>query len=322
MATLALAAGIATAGTAHAASAGEPGIVATTTKGALVVLNPASGAVIRTLVSHGVDTATDEIAVSPDGRTVYFTALHGCTTDIESVPVTGGSPAVIGAGSYPALSQDGTQLSFAREPVQLSSCQSAPATGKQFTLVVRNLASGGTRTYPLPPYVSSSLPFPIAHLSWGPDGQLAVTTGGVQDNEGYGVVLIKPATARYFLPNVRYGRDGGPGGAIPVTAGPNLAFSAYAEGVFLPDGDLLADRISPVDEGTHLTPSSLLWEITLSGRLLHQVAATPADSQTTSLDADRSGHWLLYLSGSKLLISRNGATPASLARNLTAAAWL
>jgi hypothetical protein len=185
-------------------------------------------------VPRGVYTGADEIAISPNGRTVYFTALHGCTTDVESVPVTGGSPAVIAVGSYPALSPDGTQLAFAREPVPSSSCQNGPVTGKQFTLAVRNLANGGTRTYSLPPYVSSSLPFPIAHLSWGPDGQLAVTTGGVQDNEGYGVVLIKPATARYYLPNVRYGTNSGPGGEVPVTAGPHAANSAYTEGAFLP----------------------------------------------------------------------------------------
>jgi hypothetical protein len=107
-----------------------------------------------------------------------------------------------------------------------------------------------------------------------------------------------------------------------MTAGPNLAFSAYAEGVFLPDGDLLADRICPVDVGTSLKPSNLLWEITPSGRLLHQVAVTSARSQTTSLDADRSGHWLLYLSGSELLSSHNGAVPVRLAGTFTAAAWL
>jgi hypothetical protein len=61
-----------------------------------------------------------------------------------------------------------------------------------------------------------------------------VTTGGVQDNEGYGVVLIKPATARYYLPNVRYGTNSGPGGEVPVTAGPHAANSAYTEGAFLP----------------------------------------------------------------------------------------
>jgi hypothetical protein len=56
----------------------------------------------------------------------------------------------------------------------------------------------------------------------------------VQDNEGYGVVLIKPATARYYLPNVRYGTNSGPGGEVPVTAGPHAANSAYTEGAFLP----------------------------------------------------------------------------------------
>src|SRR5580698_5153257 len=111
--TLALAAGTAAAiGTAaYAAGSGEPGIVAVNAKGALVVLNPATGATTRTLVSGKV--MGDELAVSPSGKTVYF-ATTGC--EIESVPVAGGGPTKITRGVLPAINPEGTELAFVREP--------------------------------------------------------------------------------------------------------------------------------------------------------------------------------------------------------------
>jgi hypothetical protein len=61
-------------------AAGRPGVVAVTTAGALVKLDPASGAITQTLIPGGV--LGDEVAVSPDDSTVYFDAGTGCKTEI------------------------------------------------------------------------------------------------------------------------------------------------------------------------------------------------------------------------------------------------
>ena len=79
---------------------GRPEIVAVTTRGALVVLNPLTGVASRILVAGGVLGGT--VSVSPDGRSAYFAARHGCAAEIESVPVAGGRPAMITPGAVPA----------------------------------------------------------------------------------------------------------------------------------------------------------------------------------------------------------------------------
>jgi hypothetical protein len=330
--TLALAAGAAVGsggGTAaYATGSGEPGIVAVTTGGALVVLNPATGATTRTLVSGKV--MGDELAVSPSGKTVYF-ATTGC--EIESVPVAGGGPTKITRGVLPAINPEGTELAFVREPYggfnyYTKVCGGAPAASS-FSLVIRNLATGSERSYPSPSTVPSALPFPITNLSWGPGGrQLAVSIGTVQDNDGQGLVLISPATAKYYIP-ATYGTT--TAGTVQVTSGSYADDSAYIQAAFLPDGNLFVDRNCCAGVPSPHPASNLFWIITTAGRLVQQVAPASGSRLYSSLGADQSGHWLMYLStgysGSsftpgKLFISRNGAAGVLLTTGLSSAAWL
>ena len=67
--------------------------------------------------------------------------------------------------------------------------------------------------------------------------------------------------------------------------------------------------------------SSLLWETDPSGHLVRQVAIGFANRDHSSLDADRSGHWLLYLSAHDLFVSLGGSTPFVLTSGLIAAGW-
>jgi hypothetical protein len=331
--TLALAAGTAVAiggGTAaYATGSGEPGIVAVTSGGALVVLNPATGAATRTLVSGRV--MGDELAVSPSGKTVYF-ATTGC--EIESVPAAGGSPTEITRGVLPAINPEGTELAFAREPYggfayDTKVCGGAPAASS-FSLLVLNLATGGERSYPSPSTVPSALPFPITNLSWGPGGrQLAVSIGTVQDNSGQGLVLINPATARYYIP-ATYGTT--TAGTVQVTSGSYVNDSAYIQAAFLPDGNLFVDRNCCGGVPSPHPASNLFWIITTSGHLVRQVAPASGSRLYSSLGADPSGHWLMYLSTGysstfaltpgKLFVSHNGAAGVLLTTGLSAAAWL
>jgi WD40-like Beta Propeller Repeat len=293
------------------AATGRPGVVAVTTGGAVVMLDPSTGAVARTLVASGA--IGDEIAVSPGGGTAYFAAARGCAAEIESVPLAGGTPTVIAAGVLPAVSPDGTRLAFARNPLYLPAGCNPPLSATDFTLAIRTLSTGRQVVFPMAANDGQTLPSPISHLSWGPDGsRLAVSIAQTQDNEGWNVIIADTTSAKYYL--------AGPGdSAVPLT-GPQAGRSYYREGVFLPDGSLFVNRVCCLGFPPHTT-SSLMWEVGTSGGLVHQVAIGLTSRVHGSLDADATGHWLLYLSGTDLYVSRNGATPVLVASGLSAAAW-
>ena len=91
--------------------------------------------------------------------------------------------------------------------------------------------------------------------------------------------------------------------------------------MFLPDGNLFVSRACCTGIPVKNT-SRLMWEVDISGALVHQVAIGYAALEHTSLDVSRSGHWLLYLAGNDLYVSHNGRVPAKLGTGLAAAAWM
>ena len=208
--------------TAPPSQSSRPGIAAVTTNGALMILNPVTGEATKVLVASGV--AAGAVAVSPDGSTVYFAVKLGCQDEIESVPVTGGTPTEITAGVLPAVSADGTKMAFAREPFSggpahldfLPGCPQPTPASPDFTVVVRDLATGHETVYPAPPGTSAALPVAVSRLSWGPGGQqLLVSAGPSQDNEGWDLAVMDLPTARYYLPP---GTSAGTS-SVPLTAG-------------------------------------------------------------------------------------------------------
>jgi hypothetical protein len=290
-----------------------PAMVGVTSRGALVVL-AATGAPDRTLVGSGV--LGDEISVSRDGGTVYFSRRHGCASDVESVPVAGGKPALISTGSLPAISPDGNTLAFARQPVLTAHCPpTMPNLSAQYNLVVRTLGSGVERVYPmLPAGQSNGLPAPISHLSWAPDStRLAVSISSIQDNEGWQIVIMDTTTAQNYL--------GGTGDtSVPVT-GSNRGRSYWREGVFMPNGQLFVSRACCAGVPVRNT-SKLMWEVTTTGALRHLVAIGFPGLQHISLAVNRSGKWLLYLAAGQLYVSFRGARPRGLGGSLLAATWI
>ncbi len=298
---------------ASAAAAVPPAMVAVTTAGALVTLNPATGAVSRTLVARHV--LGDQVSVSSTGM-VYFAVQQGCSSEVEGVPVSGGAVAQFAQGSLPAVSRDGTKLAYASEPNLSPGC--VPSTADLvglYHLEIRTLSTGTAVTYPMEPASQNTgLPAPISHLSWSADGvHLAVSIAAIQDNEGWNVVILDTSQARYYLT--------GPGtSSLPATGAPTPGRSYLREAVYLPNGDLFVSRACCAGIPVHNT-SRLMWEVDAAGTLVHQVAIGYPNLDHTSLDVSADGQWLLYLAGRDLYVSHDGSTPSKLTSGYTAAAW-
>ena len=297
-----------------AVAATPPAVVAVTTRGALVVLNPATGAVTKTLVSSGV--LGDEISVSSSGM-VYFAVKNGCSSKIEDIPAAGGSAAVIApAGSLPAVSPDGTKLAYADQPSLTVGCvPGTPNLVPLYHLEVRTLSSGATASLPMAPASEESgLPAIISHLSWAPDSvHIAVSITPTEDNEGWNVVLVDTASAQGYF--------GGAGTTyVPVTGSPSKRDSYLREAAYLPDGNLFVSRACCTGIPIRNT-SRLLWEVTPSGALIHQVAIGYPTLVHDSLSVSPDGDWLLYVAGTSLYVSEGGATPREITTGLIAAAW-
>jgi hypothetical protein len=288
-------------------------MVAVTTAGALVALNPATGVAEKTLVPSGV--MGDQISVSSGGQ-VYFAVQNGCTSKIEEIPASGGTAGVLALGSVPAISPDGTKLAYASQPILTAQCASqASSLLSNYNLKIRTLSSGSATNVPMagPNCQCGGLPAPISHLSWAADNDhLAVSVASVQDNEGWGVSLVDTAAAKAYWV--------GSGATVMSVTGPDSQRSYLREGVYMPNGDLFVSRACcggfPIQN-----TSRLMWEVNTSGVLVHQVAIGFANLDHTSLDVSPDGNWLLYLAGNDLYVSHGGATPSKLTTGLIAAAW-
>ena len=285
-------------------------LVGVTTGGTLEALSPLTGAPSRVLASGATG---DEVSVTPDGSMVYFEAAVGCMDQIERVPVAGGSAQVVATGSVPAVSPDGAELAYVRQPLAGNpACQGQSFSPSQYTLVVRNIASGAETTYPVAPQVASNgVPSPVDHLSWSADGRaLLVSIEASQDNQGWQLSVIHPTTDEYYFS----------GSGVPV-ASTDAPSSYYREGVLMPNGDLFVDLVCCSGTPPQVS-SDLLVEVDPStGSVLHQVAVGITTNDHTSLETDASGHWLLYLSGNDLLVSEDGKRPTTLASGFVAAGW-
>jgi hypothetical protein len=301
-------------GSGSGEASGRPSVLVAVTSGkdtlrdsgAVVVLDPVTGMQRRTLVP--TLAVGDAVQVSPDGATVYYEKVAGCYDEIWSVPVAGGTPRFITAGSKPALSPDGSKLAYSTN-ITGDSCAGNGSDATNLAVIVRNLRSGTEQRFPLAKD-QLQLPSPVGHLSWNGDGTLlAVSIDSPQDNEGWGLRVINPATDHYYLGQSGAGTDVPPNGTgVPATARQTF----LRQGVFLPDGRLFVvhrccwgwppkttlEHLDIVEGGT--------------GAVARQVAVGVTTKDHTSLDADASGRWLLYLSGSTVMVSDGGATPTVL----------
>jgi hypothetical protein len=288
-------------------------MVAVTQGGALVTLNPATGSVSKTLVPAHV--IGDQVSVASSGL-VYFAVRHGCRTEVEAIPAAGGAVTTLAPGSLPAVSPDGTKLAYATQPILAVGCVThVPDLVTLYHLDIRTLSSGATVTLPMVAAgQDSGLPYPISHLSWAADNDhLAVSIASPQDNEGWNLNILDTAQAQYYL-------SGTGVVSVPVTGSPAPQQSYLREGVYMPNGDLFVSRACCGGIPIRNT-SRLMWEVSTSGALVHQVAIGFPNLEHVSLDVSSDGNWLLYLANHDLYVSQGGATPRKITSGLIAAAW-
>jgi hypothetical protein len=285
-------------------------LVAVTTGGALVLLNPANGQITSTLRDSGV--VGDSLAVSPDGTSVFYEVGDGCQHQVWRVGTDGSGAELVAAdGSKPALSPDGTELAYA---TQYFDCFPDGTLTAGYHVVVTDLGNGAERRFPMPPEAAASgLPAPITHLSWSPDAtSIAVSISASESNEGWRLAVMDPRADSYYLQD-----DGSTETPLP---GVDPA-TFYYEGVYLPNDNLFVVRQCCSGYPLETNTVELLEISPASGETVHQIATGFTDRTHTSLDADATGRWLLYLSGEDVQVSLDGARPTTLASGFQAAAW-
>jgi hypothetical protein len=291
----------------------RPAIVAVTTAGEVVLLNPKTGEATATLTGPQ-DVVGDEIAVSGSAVYVAVRPANSCADEIESVPLAGGTPSVVATGVLPAISPDGTELAYVQE--ELDAPAQLGCTGSAIEVVVRDLSTRTQTAYPAPPG-QGALVAQVSHLSWAPQGRaLLVSSGPVQDNEGWQLNRLNLATSTYYLP--QNAQDATKRNVSAATA--QQPGSYFEEGVYLPGGDLFVDRVCCQGEPVKTT-SNLLQEVNPSGTVIRQVAVGFLNRRHRSLDA--APGWLLYLSGTELFIAADGQPAKPLSNfGFIAAAWM
>ena len=285
-------------------------LAAVTTQGTVELLDPATGAAVRTLATGATGAIGDEVAVSPDGSNVYYMTGTGCQGQVRVVPAAGGVSSVVASGSYPALNPAGTELAYVREPRDVASCPQGSFTFSNFAVVIRTLATGSEQV--LAQFAdpgSQPLPEPIDHIGWSADGaSLAVDIGAGQDNEQWNTFIVHPGTDHTYA-------------QPPQAAGLPARFSYYREAVPAGPGQLFVNTVCCAGIQGKVT-STVLALVPVAGGAGQQVAVGFTDRDHSSLDVHQpGGRWLLYLSGTDLYVSDGGGPVAALAHNLLAAAW-
>lgn len=184
---------IETAASEPAATALAPGaIIALTSDSELVLLDP-RGELQRTIANLGPLVGSGGLAVSPDGRSIYIgartaeasTASSNCTGEVRRVDARGGTWDVVATqADSPALSADGSRLAYASLERINDICYRG-------ALVVMDLASGTTESYPYPtPGVPDGTP-PELPISWSPDGT------SIASVENTGATLLELSTGEH-----------------------------------------------------------------------------------------------------------------------------
>jgi hypothetical protein len=160
-------------------------LVVVRSNGAVDLINPNNGTVVKTLVGSSPTVAGGKhlgipVGVTAHGNLAYVT--YGTGSDlgaIYSVPLTGGHLSYVAAGMVAALSEDGSMLAYVRIGPNFGSgsrSNSAFESGSLEEIVVRNLQTGSERTV----YDPSGTVF-FTGLSWS-EGRSELLVSGIYEN--------------------------------------------------------------------------------------------------------------------------------------------
>lgn len=290
-----------------------PGTIVAVTAQQEVVVFDGDGGRQRVVARASDGESLGGLALSPDGGTAYYhrvTARTWCdwTMLIESVPVAGGEPRPVAAGSWPAPSPDGRLLAFSGAPT----CEDAGGGAPRVThrLVVRDLEAGSAREWawvePAAPESDDQPGWPTV-AAWSPDGSQLAYARNFAGGDASSVWLVDPAQASGDLGGTKLGPDT-----------PGLSWWAPT---FRPGSDGVVVVEPSYDEDTGLVRSRLL--ATTPGappRVLLERAG-----HVLQADFDASGAHLLFVVESEaslaLLRRSHDDEPVPVASDIVEAVW-
>lgn len=303
---------------------GRPSLlVAETTQQSIVLLNPTTGRVIRTVYRPPGKPSKPSLwrnwdpgdggglAVSPDGSTAYFEAHDTFLRDgtptatIERVSLDGsGAATPVVKGFEPELSPDGTQLAYG---TYLDGSNDGPGQ-----ILVDDLATGTSRVVAVAaPGTEDDIQ--VTKMSWAPDGRHLAVSMFAPGCQTVSLSVIDTATQTTLEP---------PEG--PTILGATTTFYWWAP-TYMPDGGLFVGQAPYLSDcSKRPAPESLVTLAPNSASVTRVVATGPEDSLgATSVDA--SGQHLLFVqetaTGPNLMESDDGKAPTLLAPNILYAIW-
>lgn len=161
-------------------------IVALTTAGALVEIDPATGATVRTIASDAAWAGP--LSLAPDRSTVYLTReTGGIRPDVVRVTLADGTSETVAQGRVPSVSPDGTRLAYVgKHPTNPDEEYRA--------LHVLDLATGAETT--VPDDSCGGCPRRIDQPAWSPDGSTLYVATGFQDSAvpAMDLLVVTPGT--------------------------------------------------------------------------------------------------------------------------------
>jgi hypothetical protein len=283
-------------------------MVGVTKNGNIVIVNAASGAIVRVLANAGTPEASTaagfggDVALSPDRQTVFYDVAGPCGGRILRVPVAGGPSELVAAGNTPAISPGGTMLAYVSYPASATG-----ACGTSAALTVLNLASGRMTTVAATP--AGAEPATIDAISWSADGQtLAVGLHYADASQDHVAIFSDQA-----------GQDLDEGRRlVPPSSEP--AGTQWAWPVYLPSGFVVVAE--SCCHGTPTPTTTGVVEVDPASSVIQKVILTNATPRPhTNFVASRDGRWILYISDGEVFVSHDLGEPTLLQRGLIAAAW-
>ena len=270
-------------------------VVAVLADGRVVVLDAETGSVQRVLL-EGVrvdDPASNAIATSPDGGTVYVVRPATSDTDSEIVRVSssGGAAEAVTTGNSPAVSPDGGTLAYVRVLEQ------EPA-GFTPTLRLRDLQTGSERE------LRGGRFYAIHDLTWTTDGSaLAFTAGEIET----GVHLLQ-RDAQSLGEARRLGPEEDEASWSDVTALDERRVAVVERCCRIPD------------------PNPQRWRVVAVSTQDGSVGDVLVDRRATLVDGQADGAALLVLEsggpgGGTLLRWDGSGVPRAVAEDVIVAAW-